>query len=469
MRNSNIKKLGLLFILLTFGLSGDLALSQNNNLRESQIDSFMDLQRNSYLKKNKPGLPKKQSYPSTNANNHANNYNYKNSNNNSHKSSSAINAGVSKLMTTVGKSQFVRFDEPVSRISITNPDLADVVLLSPKELLVNGKENGTTSLLIWGDSKDPVFIDLIVENDSSSFLNAIQAIAPDENLEFKFTDKSVILSGKVSSSLVSEKIKNIAKAFELELIDVSESPTPQVLLEVKVVEASRTFAKNLAKSFALGNDAKVYNFSNTIDGRFATSKEISGAGVRFEGGALKAFSWRSGLTTALSSAESEGLVKILAEPKLIATNKNKASFNSGLQVPVPASIGEGGNIAYDFKDTGVNVAFTPTILEKSKRISLNIQPEVNEIDSGATIVRQDGTKVFGFKSRKAETTVELNNGQTLVIAGLIEKTNNRTNTKHPILGSIPLIGKAFNSYDISKYETELLIFVTPKIIEPQML
>ncbi len=462
MKNSNIKNLGLLIILLAFVFSGAMVSSQHANLRESQIDSFMDLQKNSYLKKNKPGTTERQSYPDNNASYH--NYN------DSHSASPSIVGGVSKLMTTVGKSQFVRFDEPVTRISITNPELADVVLLSPKELLVNGKESGSTSLLIWGDSEDPVFIDLIIEKDSSSFLNAVQAIAPNEKLDLKFTDKSVILSGKVSSSLISEKIKSIAKAFELEFIDVSESPTPQVLLEVKVVEASRSFAKNLAKSFSLGNDAKFYTFGNTINGAYAAAaKGKAGAGVRFEGGSLNAFTWRSSLTTALSSAESEGLVKILAEPKLVTTNKNKASFNSGLQVPVPASIGEGGNIAYDFKDTGVNVAFTPTILEKSKRISLNIQPEVNEIDSGATIVRQDGTKVFGFKSRKAETTVELNNGQTLVIAGLIEKTNNRTNTKHPILGSIPIIGKAFDSYEISKYETELLIFVTPKIIEPAML
>ncbi len=461
MKNSKVKKLFFLVILLSFSLSGGLVFSQNTGLREAQVDSSIDLLKNSYFKKNRPGMAERQSYPRTNMNASSHDYN------NSHNNSSAISGGVSKLMTTVGKSQFVRFDEPVTRISITNPDLADVVLLSPKELLVNGKESGITSLLIWGDSEDPVFIDLIIEKDSSSFLNAVNAVAPNENLDFKFTDKSVILSGKVSSSLISEKIKNIAKAFELEFIDVSESPTPQVMLEVKVVEASRTFAKSLAKGFALGNDAKFYNFGGTINPAYAAAMQGSvGSGVRFESGALKAFTWRSSLTTALSSAESEGLVKILAEPKLVTTNNKKASFNSGLQVPVPASIGEGGNIAYDFKDTGVNVAFTPTILEESRRISLNIQPEVNEIDSGATIVRQDGTKVFGFKSRKAETTVELNDGQTLVIAGLIEKTNNRTNTKHPILGSIPIIGKAFNSYELSKYETELLIFVTPKILEP---
>lgn len=379
-----------------------------------------------------------------------------------------LKGGLTELSATVGKSQLVKFDEPVNRISIANPSLADLVLISPQEMIINGKAGGTTSLIIWGSKKDPLFFDLVVKNDTSQLLKAIKELSPEQNLDLKFTnDTNLILSGKVSSTILRNKIKSLTEAYGYKLVDVSESPTPQVLLEVKVAEASRAFTRYLKSNFTTGDLLSSY-FKPTTDS--AVTTPIKSKGFSFDGtlNGLQGYTFNpsqkfSGMLTA---AEQKGYVKILAEPKLVATNGNKASFNAGQQVPVPSSMGQDGNIAYEFKDVGVNVSFTPNIMEDSQRVQLNITPEVSEIDTTTTITQQNGGKVYGFKTRKADTTVELNSGQVLVIAGLLKKSDQTTKTQVPLLGDLPIIGNFFRSSDFRKEDTELIIFVTPRIISP---
>ena len=148
-----------------------------------------------------------------------------------------------KLYTTVGKSQLIKFDEPVKRISLTDPSLADLVLLSPKELLLNGKKAGRTSLIFWGESNKPIFFNLVVKQDTDAFIQAVQEIAPNEDINYVFTDDGAIMSGKVSTTNIKEQIQNVAKAYSIKLLDLTESPTKQVLLEVKITEATRTSLK----------------------------------------------------------------------------------------------------------------------------------------------------------------------------------------------------------------------------------
>ncbi len=362
-----------------------------------------------------------------------------------------------KLYGIVGKTQLIKFDEPVKRISITDPSLADLVLLSPKELLLNGKKAGRTSLVFWGSSEKPVFFNMIIQQDTDAFMQAVEQIAPNENIKYVFTDEGVIISGHISSTAVKKNIEDVIKAYNIKMLDLTESPTKQVLLEVKITEASRNFTKTLESKFNVGEN--YLDFLTNVLG-VSNLKDVSNATFNTTGQYIFSSS-SANVAWALSAAESKGLVKILAEPKLLAIDGQAGSFNVGNEIPVPSSTGSYGNIAYSFKNTGVILNFTPTILEKSNRVILKLSPEVSEIDE--SYISSSG--VPGFKTRKVDTTVELADGETLVIAGLLSHTTSNSDSKIPLIGDIPGIGFLFSSLSRTKKDTELVIFITPKIIE----
>lgn len=353
-----------------------------------------------------------------------------------------------KLYAVAGKTQMIKFDEPVKRISITDPSLADLVLLSPKELLLNGKKAGRTSLVFWGASEKPVFFNLVIQQDTDAVLQAIDQIAPNENIKYSFTDDGLIMSGHISSTAVKNNIENVIKAYNVKLVDLTESPTKQVLLEVKIAEASRNFTKSLSSQFTVGETGSSYASLHNIS--FGTK------------GNLVLSTPTSDLNWALSAYEQKGLVKILAEPKLLAIDGKPGSFNVGQEIPYPSSVGMSQMASYSFKNTGVILNFTPTILEKSNRVVLKLSPEVSEIDESYS---SGVAGVPGFKTRKVDTTVELADGETLVIAGLLNHTTSNADTKVPVLGEIPVFGFLFSSIQRVKRDTELVIFITPKIVD----
>lgn len=369
-----------------------------------------------------------------------------------------------KLYAIVGKSQLLKFDEPVTRVSITEPQYADIVLLSPQELLLNGKKSGRTSLIFWGTNNQPAFFNLIVQQDADAFLQAVEEIAPNENANLIFTDDGVILSGHISSTATKEKIKNLAQAYNFNLVDMSESPTKQVLLEVKITEASRNFTNELASQFSFGQGTPY--FVNNVLGRPSGGNISQGS---FDG-TLNGFQYifannSSKLAFSLRAGEKNGTIKVLAEPKLLALDNAEASFNVGNEVPVPSGIGQYGQVSYQFKNTGVILNFKPQILEKSNRVILKLSPEVSEVDDSLAIQQQGGGRIPGFKTRKVDTTVELGDGETLIIAGLLKQTSSKSRTKVPWISNIPVLGLLFTNMADTKDDTELVIFITPKIVE----
>lgn len=370
-----------------------------------------------------------------------------------------------KLYAIVGKTQLIKFDEPVSRISITDPGLADLVLLSPQELLLNGKKAGRTSLLFWGNSDKPVFFNLVVQQDTDAFMQAIEEVAPNEEVKFSCTDDGVIMSGYISSSNVKKNINDVIKAYNFKVLDLTESPTKQVLLEVKITEASRNFKREFDSKFSVGENYANFlssvlgvtgmtDLSNALFNGSPSSSQVGGAQYILS-------SSRANVAWALKAAESKGYVKILAEPKLLAVNGQPGSFNVGNEIPVPSGIGQYGSVSYSFKNTGVILNFTPTILEKSNRIMLKLSPEVSEIDESYTST----SGIPGFKTRKVDTTVELGDGETLVIAGLLSNKTSKSKANIPWIGDIPGIGLLFQSVTNKKDNTELVIFITPRIVE----
>jgi len=364
-----------------------------------------------------------------------------------------------KLYAVVGKTQLIKFDEPVKRISITDPAYADLVLLSPKELLLNGKKPGRTSLVFWGASDKPVFFNMVVQQDTDAFIQAVNQIAPGEKIQYSQTDDGVIMSGHISSSTVKKNIEDIIKAYNVKVLDLTESPTKQVLLEVKITEASRSFIKNLQSEFSIGSNGTI--FPNAGNGSFGSAGlDASGAALPPVGQYILS-STSQNINWTLSAAETKGIVKILAEPKLLAIDGQQGSFNVGNEIPYPSSVGLSGVASYSFKTTGVILNFTPTILEKSNRVILKLSPEVSEVDSSLTST----TGVPGFKTRKVDTTVELADGETLIIAGLLSHNTSSSDTKIPGIGDIPGLGFLFSNMKRTKNDIELVIFITPKILE----
>lgn len=363
-----------------------------------------------------------------------------------------------KLYAVTGKTQLIKFDEPVKRISITDPSLADLVLLSPKELLLNGKKAGRTSLVFWGEQEKPVFFNLVVQQDSDAFMQAIEQVAPDEDVKFSYTDDGVIMSGYVSSTNVKNKINEIIKAYNYKVVDLTESPTKQVLLEVKITEATRNFTRELESKFSSGDNYKSFvkdpmKITDLVD---ISNLSLNGISTDY----MYASSY-SNLAWMLHAGEKKGVVKILAEPKLLAIDGQAGSFNVGQEIPYPASVGMSATTSYAFKNTGVILNFTPTILEQSNRVILKLSPEVSEIDKSYS----SSNGVPGFKTRKVDTTVELADGETLIIAGLLAHTSSKSKTQIPWLGDIPVIGALVSGQSWDKMDTEVVIFITPKIVE----
>ena len=375
-----------------------------------------------------------------------------------------------KLYGVIGKSQILNFDTPVKRISIADPDLADIVILSSKQLMVNGKKTGSTSLIFWGDDKKPVFYNLVIRQDVDEFLKAVDYIAHNEDISIIFNDNGAVLSGNVSTTATRTKIKDLAKAYNINLVDMAESATKQVLLEVKVAEVTKDFSRNLGTGISIGNNAKYQQAGGSISGSGAIGDIIplgKFSRVVVDSGVKYFFSNKAGdIAFELQTAETKGDAQILAEPKLLAVDGEEASFNVGSEVPVPSNMGQYGQIAYEFKKTGVILNFTPTIMEKTGRIKLKLSPEVSEIDRASGVLdTQNAVVIPGFKTRKVETTVELMDGETLVIAGLLNNSSSKTNNQVPFLGDIPVIGVLFKTLEQRKNDTELMIFITPKIVD----
>ncbi len=202
-------------------------------------------------------------------------------------SQNTISDNNKKLYGMVGKSQILNFDTGIKRVSIADPNIADVVVVSPQQLIVNGKKTGSTSLIFWGkNSASPVFYNLIVQQDADSFLEAVNMIAPNEDITIIFNNSGAVMSGFISSASIREQIQNLAKAYEVNLTDLTESPTKQVLLEVRVTEASKNFTRDLGVELGLGNTSGVVNeaLSNMINanpGKTGISQVFSSSGLSY--------------------------------------------------------------------------------------------------------------------------------------------------------------------------------------------
>jgi len=371
-----------------------------------------------------------------------------------------------KLTLISGKSSILRSSIPVKRVSIAAPDIADFLLLSPHEIYITGKQAGTTNLTLWQNGNLIAVYDLNVVYDLSSLKLQINELLPDEKeLRIMSTFDSITLSGRISSPAGLSQAVALARAYAPEgkinnLVDVSG--IHQVMLEVRIAEMAKSTTKQLGINFNYIRGARDFGFSflgglTELDdkGDILLSPSVN-AFFRFHNGS-------SDWTGFIDALKEDGLVKILAKPTLISMSGQTATFLAGGEYPIPVPQGD-GNVTIDYKDFGVGLSFTPTVLDNDK-INIRVNPKVSDLDF-STAVQFSGFVVPGLTTRQASTVVELKDGQSFAIAGLLQENIRDVISKFPVLGDIPILGTLFRSRSFLKNETELVIIATPRLVKP---
>jgi pilus assembly protein CpaC len=386
-----------------------------------------------------------------------------------------------KLTLTVGKSMVLRLAEAAKRVSIADPEIADLTLISPHEIYITGKGPGVTNLTLWHKKEISEVYDLEVSVDLSRLKQRLHEVLPDEkDLRVMATHDSVTLSGRISSASRLSEAMSVAKAYarkgKVENL-VRVDGAQQVMLEVRVAEMSRTLIRRLGINFnwvrggqfgvsTLGGLSQVVSPQDANIGTADAAGGGSPVNFLVSPTVNALFRFSRGLTNwtgFIDAMKQDGLVKILAEPTLIALNGKTAKFLAGGEFPVPVPQGL-GTVAIEYKPFGVGLSFTPTVLDQ-KEISIKVAPEVSELDY-STAIQTQGFVVPGLSTRKASTVVNLADGQSFAIAGLLKENTRDVLQKVPLLGDIPILGALFRSRAFQKNETELVIIATPHLVKP---
>lgn len=365
------------------------------------------------------------------------------------------------MVVPLNKSEVLRLERPFSDLSIGNAEIADVVALSDRSVYVLGKSLGTTNLSVYGRNKQLLaVVDIVVTHDVQGLKDKLNELLPTESVEVRPAGDSVILSGTVSNPDRLASAVSVAERYApgkvTNLLRVAGSQ--QVMLAVRIAEVARTTARELGikPDFTLGREDS-FSFT-TLDGLDIT---------RFGAGLAE---WTTGFVTLdvlIDALEQKGVVKVLAEPNLIALSGDTANFLAGGEFPVPvAQDSDSGRttITIEFKQFGVGLAFTPTVLD-GDLINLVVSPEVSQIDDTNAVVLS-GFRIPGLSTRRATTTVELRDGQSFAIAGLLQNDFQDQVRQLPGLGQLPVLGALFRSTEFQRRETELVIIVTPRLVKP---
>ncbi|WP_413813964.1 type II and III secretion system protein family protein [Mesorhizobium sp. Root695] len=359
-----------------------------------------------------------------------------------------------------GKPKTIMTSAAFYQIVIGDPEIANVNPLTDKSFYVLGNNLGTTGIALFDEKKQLVgTVDIEVTLDTDQLASTIRASVPDARIKVGSANGRVVLSGEADDAVAAEKANKIATRFsgnEEVINSVNISSSQQVQLNVRFVEINRQAGQDLGAKYAA-------NFAYGIGGRDVTIDPgtVPTAGTGEIIGRL--LSNGVSIDIAIKALEERGLARRLAEPNLIARSGQTASFLAGGEFPIPVSE-DNGKISVSYKKYGVSLDFTPTVL-KDGLVSLDIAPEVSSIDASASY--NIGTiSVPGFIVRRARTSVDLKNGQSFMIAGLLQSQNDITTSRIPGLGKMPVLGALFSSKSYQRRETDLVIIVTPYLVKP---
>ena len=352
---------------------------------------------------------------------------------------------------------------PIQRFSIGDPAVAEAVVVSPTEVLINGKTLGTTSLFLWDNSGAIKLYSVEVTADAPGLQRYLSTVLAGETIDVIASGNVVTLSGQVRDASVANRAVEIAKGSGATIVDNLTTPEAvQVLLKVRFAEVNKSAIKEFRSQLATLNPHRLDDRGDWI------GSSNTGEGGGFADGVVDfgLFNANASIEVLIRFLTSKGLLKSLAEPNLIALPGREASFLAGGEFPYPAVQGGGGNNAVSivFKEFGIRLKFTPTIT-RGGSIRLKVAPEVSALDFSNPLVF-GGFTIPSLLTRRAETEVEMKNGQYLAIAGLVDNTMTDNATKIPILGDIPILGQFFRSKDARQRRTELLVLVSPKLVLP---
>ncbi len=381
---------------------------------------------------------------------------------------------IQKLELTAGKSKVLDLPVAIKRASLANPDVADTVVLSPTQIYLTGKTTGVTNLTLWNESgKMMGMYDVVISPDLNRLKENLHKVLPDEKgILVNSSHDNITLSGTASSANNLSRALSIAEAYAPKKIvnALQVGGVQQVMLEVRVAEMSRELIRRLGINFNyMGPD----NFGISLLNNLTTLNrftQVGPAATFIDQGVTQSVNGVFGFGTGslswtgyVDALKEENLVKVLAKPTLVALNGQEAAFLAGGEFPIPVPQAF-GLITIQFKKFGVGLVFTPNIMS-SKHISLNVAPEVSELDF-QNALRTQGFVVPAITTRRAATTVELGDGQSFAIGGLMRDNVREQVKKFPLLGELPIIGALFRSSSFQKNETELLIIVTPHLVKP---
>jgi len=387
-------------------------------------------------------------------------------------------ARIPEVKVTAGRSTIVTTAFDVTRIAITNPAIADAVVVKPREVLIDGKSPGTITLMVWG-ATERVQYDIVVDQPVSALEQQLHQLFPGEEIQVQTNADGIVLSGRASSTAVMLRIAEVVRAAQpkANVINMLQVPggsdAQQVMLQVRIAEVNRRAITEFGTTLFTGptgagdwigrgstNQFPSMTFKDLERTETPTSLDLKG-NMEFSD-FLNIFlfntNWNAGaLVRALKQT---GHFQSLAEPNLIAYNGREASFLAGGEFPVPI-VTALGQVSIQFKEFGVRLNFTPTIA--GDLIRLKVRPEVSELDfnNGVTL---EGFRIPALTTRRAETEVELRDGQSFAVAGLIDNTAQVDQAAIPLLSQVPIIGHLFKSKADRKERTELLVLITPRLV-----
>ena len=391
------------------------------------------------------------------------------------------------LHVLVGRSLVITSATRIKRVSLADPAIAEAIVVSPTQVLLNGKAPGGVSLIIWDESGQSQAFEVSVDIDVMGLSQKIHEVFPSEPVQVTTSGPVVMLSGRVSSGEVADKILDVVKNVAPKVtsfLEVPATPTTEISLQVKFATVNRQavsqFGVNLFRTFSsnfpMSTSTQQYSpptlsSLTTTSTTGATTTTSTSAQNNFElSNLLNIFIFRPdiNLGATIQALQENNLLQILAEPNLITQSGKEASFLAGGQFPYPVlqsvSGGNSGAITIQFKEYGVRLSFTPTVTPDGL-IHLKVQPEVSSLDFTNAVTLQ-GFLIPALATDRVQSEMDLRDGQSFAIAGLLDKRVTQQLEKVPGIGDIPILGKLFTSRNVNKSDNELIIVVTPRIVQP---
>jgi len=374
----------------------------------------------------------------------------------------------------VGRSTLVEPGMPVTRVSLTSADIADVVVTSTSQLLLNGKVAGTTSMFVWDRGGSVRRYEIVVQRDLMRLTEQIKDLFPGETIDVRNNGTKIVLAGTASNKAVIDNVINLATGFVEKKEDVvsllqprDATPNNQVFLRVRFAEVSRSAMTELGASAFTGPNGYKDFLGRTTTQQFPapTFDTSSGQNTLVFSDFLNLFLFdqKNQLGGVIRALQTKGLFQSLAEPNLVAESGKEASFLAGGEYPVPVAQASSGTVAItiQYKEFGIRLNFLPVV--NGNRVHLKVRPEVSSLDFTNAVTLQ-GFRIPALSTRRTETELELDNGQTFAIAGLLSNSVNSSLQKIPGIGDIPILGLLFKSKAAQKDQSELVVMITPEIL-----